>query len=724
MMGKSQGADMTDAGTTTMRWEVAAVEALLRPRSIAIVGVSSRAGSAGHMVLANLTENEFAGDVHLVGRNVTTIEGRACLASIDDLPENIDLAVLTVPAGAVADAVAACVRRKVKSAITFASGFAEMGEDERVRQQEIGALARHGRLALLGPNCLGYTNYVDGLCIGFMSFPRVKRLDPTAGPGVAVIAQSGGMGGHVIGALEARNVPASYLITVGNEAGIGLAEFIEHLARDPATGIILAYGEQIRRPADFLAAAAAARAQGKPLVLLHPGRSVRAQAAARSHTGALVGDHAAMRTIVERAGVVLVETLEEMIDVGQLLLRYPVPPTGGAGVLTFSGALCAIAQDYCETLGLDLPPMSRAQKDKLQPALEAFNPPENPLDLGTITAWKPDLVRLGAEALIEDPRTGSLIVSIPGSGAPMGATWLERVVAGTSGSPKPMVVVFHNETAPLFPQITSVAEANRLVVMRSPERAFRAVARLTAYGRGLAALRAEPRSPDFADLPTLGQGAQPEWVGKQVLRAIGITVPAGALARSLPEAREIAQRVGYPVAMKAQAAALAHKTDAGGVMLGIADAAALGQAWETVHANVARARPGLELEGVLVEAMGAPGLELAIGARRGPAWGPILMVGLGGVWIEALGDVRLLPPDLPEDAIVAQLHRLKAARLLGEFRGAGPVDVAAIARAVSRIGRLMLTLPEIMEIDINPLTAHRDGRGVTALDALVICRTH
>jgi acetate---CoA ligase (ADP-forming) len=277
---------MTDASTLTTRWEVAAVEALVRPRSIAIVGVSSRPGSAGHMVLANLVASKFPGDIHLVGRNVADVEGRPCLASIDALPDNIDLAVLTVPAGAVADAVAACVQRKVKSAITFASGFAEMGEDERGRQREIGALAQQGRLALVGPNCLGYTNYVDGFCIGFMSFPRVKRLDPAAGPGVAVIAQSGGMGGHVVAALEARNVPASYLITVGNEAGIGLAEFIEHLAPDPSTGIILAYGEQIRRPDRFLAAVAAARAHGKPIVLLHPGRSARAQAAARSQCSA------------------------------------------------------------------------------------------------------------------------------------------------------------------------------------------------------------------------------------------------------------------------------------------------------------------------------------------------------------------------------------------------------------------------------------------------------
>src|SRR6185437_5657362 len=415
---------------------------------------------------------------------------------------------------------------------------------------------------------------------------------------------------HIMAALEARGVPASYTITVGNEAGIGLAEFIEHLADDPATGIILAYGEQIRRPADFLSAVAAARAGGKPVVLFHPGRSTRAQAAARSHTGALAGDHAAMRTAVQRAGVFFAETLEEMIDVGQLLLRYPVPPTAGAGVLTFSGALCAIAQDYCETLGLDLPPMSQAQKDKLRPELEAFLPAENPLDLGTITAWKPDLVRLGAEALTDDPANGSLVVSIPGGNSPRGAEWLDRLIVGRGDTPKPMVMVFQNETQPLLPDVTALAQKHRIVMLRSPERGFRAIARLTDYGKSLAALRGvAPRPEPFAGLPALGAGLQPEWLGKQVLQAIGIATPPGALARSLPEAQKLAERLGYPVAMKAQAAALAHKTEAGGVVLGIADAAAVARAWETLYANVARARPGLALDGVLVEAMGAPGLE-------------------------------------------------------------------------------------------------------------------
>ncbi len=297
-----------------------------------------------------------------------------------------------------------------------------------------------------------------------------------------------------------------------------------------------------------------------------------------------------------------------------------------------------------------MPPMSEPQKDKLRPQMEAFNPPDNPLDMGTITAWKPDLVRTGAETLMEDPRLGSLIVSIPGNNSPTGATWVERLRwRGPAARPKPWVLVLQNETAPLSPQVADTVKKNRIVLLRSPERGFRAVARLTAYAEqdpGLP-LCAVPKAPAFTGLPALGKGMQPEWLGKQVLQAIGLPVPAGGLARSLAEARETAARVGYPVcAVKAQAAGLAHKTEAGGVLLSIADAAALGQAWETLYANVARARGRgpWRLRGRAGRGNGGAGFGLAVGARRDPGWGPIVMVGLGGIWIEVLGDVRLLPP--------------------------------------------------------------------------------
>jgi len=249
---------------------------------------------------------------------------------------------------------------------------------------------------------------------------------------------------------------------------------------------------------------------------------------------------------------------------------------------------------------------------------------------------------------------------------------------------------------------------------------MRALAAVTHHGRALERAARSASYGPFDVLPTLGAGTQPEWLGKQLLAAIGVRIPEGGLAADLAEAEDIAARVGMPVALKAQAASLAHKTEAGGVLLGIGDIAALREAWTTLHANVEKAQPGLKLDGVLVERMAPKGLELMIGAKRDPKWGPLVLVGLGGIWVEALGDVRLLAADMAEADIVAELHQLRSAGLLGGFRGAPPVDVAAVARTAALIGRLMLTRPDIVEIDLNPVFVHADGEGLTAVDALVV----
>jgi len=276
-------------------------------------------------------------------------------------------------------------------------------------------------------------------------------------------------------------------------------------------------------------------------------------------------------------------------------------------------------------------------------------------------------------------------------------------------------------TSALSAEILKAAKKSGIVFLRSPDRCLRAIAIVTAYGRSLARPRNDLPPATFTGLPALDRGSQPEWLGKKVLAAAGIRVPDGALARTADEAVAVAARVGYPVAVKAQAAALSHKTEAGGVILGVADEAALRLAWGTLTENVARAQPGLVLDGVLVEAMASRGVELMVGAKRDPAWGPVLLLGLGGVWVEAMGDVRLLPPDATQERIVEELLRLRSAKLLsGGFRGAPAVDLDAVARAAASIGRLMLTVPEIVEIDVNPLVAHPRGQSATALDALIV----
>jgi acyl-CoA synthetase (NDP forming) len=290
------------------------------------------------------------------------------------------------------------------------------------------------------------------------------------------------------------------------------------------------------------------------------------------------------------------------------------------------------------------------------------------------------------------------------------------------GSSKPVVMSMLGDRQPLPPEFVTIAREHRIILSRSAERSMRAFAHVVAYGKSFAKRREAAKPAPFTGLPPLGKGTQPEWLGKQVLAAAGIKIPAGGLARTADEAAQMASRFGYPVAMKAQAAALAHKTEAGGVVLNLGDEAAVRRAWQTLTDNINRAQPGLKLDGVLVEKMAAKGLELMIGAKRDPQWGPVVVVGLGGIWVEALGDVRLLPPDLTEAEIVEELSKLRTAKLLHGFRGSPAVDVAAVAKTAALIGRLMLTAPEIMEIDVNPLFAHPRGEGVTAVDALIVTR--
>ena len=686
-----------------------AVARFLRPRSIAIVGISSRAGSSGQVILQSLKLNDFKGNIHLVGRSSETIDGRPVLKSPDELPEGVDLAVFTLPAAGVRAAIEACARRGAGSALVFAAGFAEVGD--QATQDAVTTTARAGGLAVVGPNCLGVTNNVDGIWLHMLYAREAQR---GVEGGVAFVGQSGGLLGHFQRAADGRGLPLTYVISTGNEAGLEGTDFLEFLADDRATRVIAIYSEQIRRPQQFLAACRRARAAGKPIVLMQAGRGAKARKAAQSHTGALIGDFATIRTQVEDTGAVVVHTMDEMMDLVEILVRYPIPPTKGPGILTASGAYVALTNDFADETGLELPALDAATLKKVSEVLPAYGNYGNPLDV--TAGFSPDSLPIAVKALLDDPNVGMLFISFPISYAGVAAAFNK----GMADSPKPKVMVALGDTWPLPPDIMQAVNESPAVFSRSSDRMLRAITLYTRYGRSLARARVPANPALFAGMPRLGKGTQPEWLSKKILSAAGIRVPDGELARDPDDAVAIAKRVGYPVALKAQAAALPHKTEAGGVMLDLVDEGALRAAWDTMQQNVERAAPGVTLDGCLVETMSPKGLELMIGAKRDPAWGTVLLVGLGGIWVEALGDVQLLPVDADETQIVEALHRLRVAKLLTGFRGAPPVDVEAVAKAVLALGRLMQTTPGMVEIDVNPLMVHAKGQGVTALDALIV----
>jgi len=696
----------------------------LNPRSIAIVGASPEPTAIGSHVLANLERYGYAGELHLISRTRDEIGGRRCLRSLEDLPEGVDVVVLCIPEAGVLDAVRGCAGRGVGGVVIFASGYAEAGDEGRARQDELAAIAQGAGMVLIGPNCMGYTSFTVGVPVTFE--PQVPQYRLADERGVAVVAQSGAMAANLRDALLARWVPIAHVASTGNEACVGVEDYVAHFMADPRTAAIGVYAEQIRNPRLFLRLAAEARRAGKPIVLLMPGRSARAREAAASHTGALAGDHASAVALLRGEAVVVVESQDELYDTLAILTRHPQPRRGGPGIVTGSGAIKSLSIDFADDIGLHLPIFQEDTVAALTALLPDYAVPENPLDYTTVIMRNPNIVREVLDVAVTDGGVGSVLLTMI-TGPEQGQRNKARtMIPALAGHAIPAILVALGDTWPIGDELAAAIREHRIIVFRSLERALRALRYVDDYAADLQ--RAARRGADAAAaLPLPLPGAIPangifaEYQGKQWLRQAGLEVPAGELAGTVEQAADIARRIGYPVVLKAQASELPHKSDAGGVVIGLADEAALRAGWRQLTDSVARHCPGLALDGVLVEAMGARGLELVVGARRDPDWGPVVLVGLGGVWIEVLHDVRLLPPDLAVEDIMIELDRLKAAPLLKGVRGASPVDAAAVARVVAALGARMLADERILEVDINPLVAYPDH--VVALDALVVCGT-
>lgn len=695
------------------------VARLLRPRSIAIVGVSPEPASPGATVLASLQNFGYGGAIHLVSRGRTQVLGRPCVGAIDELPDGIDVAVLCVPREAVRDAVAACGRRRMGGAIVFASGFGESGEAGRAAQDELATIAHAAGLALLGPNCLGLVNQVDGVPLSMGLLTPARDRAPT----VALVAQSGAMLSAIREAAQANGVGFSHLISTGNEAVVGVEDFLAELIDDAATRVIALFVEQLRRPRLFLALAARAREAGKPIVLFHSGRSTAARTAALSHTGALAGDFRTMAALVTYHGVVLVDAFDELIDVTALLARFATSPVAGVGIITNSGAFCGIAYDVAEAAALDVPKPSPATLERLGALMPAFATADNPLDLGTQLMRAPHVLGETAQAMLADAAIGSVVVATVLGTPAQALDKANAVLPVLDAATKPVAFAAIGGDAALPLEFVARIDASHTPFFRSPERALRAMAHVTHYGRALRRWAARISPPDIAAVPPPGRGTLPEYLGKSWLAGFGIPVPEGELATTAAQAAAVALRIGFPVALKAQGSALAHKSDVGGVILDIADRPALARAWDALQASVAAARPDITLDGVLVERMSPPGLEMVVGARRDPAWGAVVMVGLGGVWIEALDDVRLIAADATRDEITAEIGRLRGAKLLQGARGAPPADVAALVEIVATVAALIRAAPDLVEIDLNPVMVYPAGQGACALDALVVIET-
>lgn len=692
----------------------AALDKLIAPRSIAVVGASTRAGAFGMRTLENLAH--YAGEVFPVNAKYERIGERRCYASLAALPHAPDCVVLVVPREGAEGALEEAAAAGAGAAIVYASGYGEMARADAGRaQRRLADIARAARMPMLGPNCMGLVNHALRAGMTFLSeYDRAPR-NPGA---LAVVSQSGALGYSLAQAWN-RNLGMRYFFSAGNSADVDVADLVAAMADDAEVRAIACLFEGAPSAARMLEAGERARRAGKPVIMFKLGTSADGAAAARSHTGSLAGSAVAWRALFERAGFVPVDDFEALLEYAGFFATAGRPGARGVAVISGSGGAGVMAADKAAAHGVPMPQPLPATVEKLRAIVPEFGAARNPCDPTGQVINVPESFSGCCRTLLADPQYGVLVV--PGTVAVM-ETAKDRVpqmAAMAREQAKPIVLVWLSEWLQ-GPGSGEYERDEKIPVFRSMERCFAAIAAWHAHaGRTFdAAPRLSPpgAAAEARKLLSAAQGNLTERAAKRVLAAYGVPVVSEKLARTVEEARAAAKSFGYPVVMKAESPTILHKTELGVVKLGIADDAAL----ERAYAEIQAAAKGHELRGVLVQPM-IPGVEVIVGARIDPVVGPVVVVGSGGVLVELMQDsVAALAPVSAAEAR-SMLARLKGYRLLTGFRGSAAVDIGKLADAVARISELAADLAgEIEELDVNPLRCGE--RGIAAVDALITRR--
>ncbi|MXP26024.1 CoA-binding protein [Altererythrobacter indicus] len=694
------------------------IDRLLRPKSVAVVGASDRHGALGATLLNNLVQYEFDGDIYPVNPKREAIQGLKCYPSVVELPEGVDCAVLAIPRPFVLDTVRQLAERGCGAVVIYSAGFSEAGEEGMKEQLELGEISRQYGMVIEGPNCLGCTNYIQRVPLTFVE--TNMKTPPKGTRAVGIASQSGAIAAVLATVLHPRECYVSHSVSTGNEAASGVEDYVQWLVDDEDTHVIGLYVETLRRPEAFIRAARRARAAGKPIVMLHPGKSNKAQESAATHTGAMAGDYQLMKAKLTREGVIFADTLEELGDILTIALTCPSLPGTGMAVLGESGALRGLAFDLAEEIGLQLLELHDEDSPELRAALPEFVPVSNPLDITAAGLSEPEIYTKSLTALLADDRVGSVVASIIQSDPVTSEIKFPAImkVLQDGSFTKPLVFAGVDEGATVPQHYIDGLRKVGIPWFPSTERAYRAISRLADLAkRDLTDRSAQPLT--VAGIDALN-GVVPEYKAKELLKPLGLAFPNSQFAATADEAAAAADAIGYPVVMKAQAADLGHKSDAGGVLLNLKTADDVRTAFGQIFKNVEAYNAAIQLDGVLIEAMGKMGTEMIVGAKNDPQWGPIVLAGFGGVTAEILQDVKLFTPDLGVDQVKAGLLELKQAAILQGYRGSPALDVDALAQLIVQIGQVMNGNSAIREIDLNPVIIHPKGEGVVALDALML----
>jgi acetyl coenzyme A synthetase (ADP forming)-like protein len=696
------------------------LRALLNPRSVALVGASRRPGTIGHSLLANLRKGGFKGPIFPVNPETEEIDGLRCYGSVAAIGQPIDLGVIAVPAAMVREAVEACAHAGASGVVVISAGFAELSPEGRAEQERIRAIVRACGLRMVGPNCMGVLNTDPDVGLN-------ATFAPTEAPvgNVGVLSQSGALGLAILDYAHELNIGISTFVSVGNKADVSGNDLLAYWKDDPRTDVIALYLESFGNPRRF-ARLAPQVARRKPIVAVKSGRSAAGTRAASSHSASLACLDVAVDALFEQAGVVRTDTLEEMFDVVALLGTQPVPLGPRVGVVTNAGGPGVLLADACEAQGLVLPELAPATLERLR----GFLPPQaglkNPVDM--IASATPEQYARAIEAVGSDPGVDSVIVVyVP----PLVTTAAEIAAAvargaGTVPREKPVLTVFLATRG--APEAIATGARGRLPSYSFPENAARALAAALRYGRwrqrpaGHALHLSDAQRHDARRVVQGALQARPEphWLEAEetaeLLGAAGIEMAPSRVCRP-EDAAAVAETLGYPLVAKAIAPGLLHKSDVGGVILDLESTHDVRHAVATLRDRVDAA--GHRLTSVLLQRQVNGGLEALVGVVGDPTFGPLILCGVGGVQVELVRDVSFrLPPVTDLDA-EEMIDRLRSRPLFDGYRGAPPADRGALVLLLRRLSALVEEVPELYELDLNPVKVGLPGEGAVVVDARV-----
>jgi acetyltransferase len=688
------------------------------PQSIAVIGASPHEGKVGHAIIKNLVTQGYSGELYPVNPNASEILGKACFPSVSQIPTVPEMAIVVTPAKSVPALAQECGEKGIRSLIVISAGFSELGTEEgKALEAELRAVVQQHTMRMIGPNCLGILRPSMGMNASFAA-----SLPPKGS--IALVSQSGALAVALLDAAPALHIGFSFVASIGNKADIDECAVLEMLAKDPETKVIGFYLENVHDGREFLSTAAKVSVE-KPIVLLKAGTTDAGRRAAASHTGALAGADGAIDALCTQAGILRARTLEECTDMLSILASEPPLPTPNIAVITNAGGPGILAADAANTLGLSLRPLSPTHAESLAEALPSAASVHNPIDvLGDADAVR---YRAALDTCAKDPEIDGIAVLLTPQVMTPAAAVAENIVA-------------IKKRIPLMPITVSFMGGERVAVARaildeggiphfaSPERAVRALACL--HTRALhqkqtrnfpkPATQVQPTERSAKAIQLMGnvQGLLPENTTKAILALYGLPQPAADLATNVEEAVTIAERIGYPVIAKVSSPEIIHKVDVGGVAANLKNAAEVRSAYASIQTNIRTLAPEACLRGILIQRFLPAGEEFIVGGLRDPAFGPMVMVGLGGIYTELFRDAvfRLAPID--EGEAYAMLQTLRSWKLLLGLRGKACADIPALAAALVGVSQCMEECKHIAACDCNPVFVRPEG--ISIADAKIL----